>query len=162
MGRTGFCENPRFPVVFCEDLRFPAVFYEHLRLWSEFGSVCPIWCFSHWGFPWSFGGVFCSFSRVFKGSPSQANPWCFEVFLGVFEKTKERKDREGVKIGSGWLGCEGLQAGAPSSGKKKTNKHKHFRRDGVRDKQEPSLGTNGTPPRDKMGPVPGTNRPFSV
>ena len=22
--------------------------------------------------------------------------------------------------------------------------------------------TNGTPPRDKMGPVPGTNRPFSV
>ena len=23
-------------------------------------------------------------------------------------------------------------------------------------------GTNATPPRDKMGPVPGTNRPFSV
>ena len=34
------------------------------------------------------------------------------------------------------------------SGKKKTNKHKHFRRDGVRDKQEPSLG--------QMGPLPGT------
>ena len=34
------------------------------------------------------------------------------------------------------------------SGKKKTNKHKHFRRDGVRDKQEPSLG--------QMGPLLGT------
>ena len=34
------------------------------------------------------------------------------------------------------------------SGKKKNNKHKHFRRDGVRDKQEPSLG--------QMGPLPGT------
>ena len=34
------------------------------------------------------------------------------------------------------------------SGKKKTNKHKHFRRDSVRDKQEPSLG--------QMGPLPGT------
>ena len=42
------------------------------------------------------------------------------------------------------------------SGKKKTNKHKHFRRDGVRDKRDPVPGTNGTPPRDKMGPVPGT------
>ena len=47
------------------------------------------------------------------------------------------------------------------SGKKKTNKHKHFRRDGVRDKQAPSLG--------QMGPLPGTkwdpslgNRPFSA
>ena len=34
------------------------------------------------------------------------------------------------------------------SGKKKTNKHKYFRRDSVRDKQEPSLG--------QMGPLPGT------
>ena len=34
------------------------------------------------------------------------------------------------------------------SGKKKTNKHKHFGRDGVRDKQEPSLG--------QTGPLPGT------
>ena len=34
------------------------------------------------------------------------------------------------------------------SGKKKTNKHKHFRRDGLRDKQEPFLG--------QMGPLPGT------
>ena len=47
-------------------------------------------------------------------------------------------------------------------GKRKTNKHKHFGRDGVRDKQEPSLGQIGTRPRDKPGPVPGTNRPFPV
>ena len=33
-------------------------------------------------------------------------------------------------------------------GQEKTNKHKHFRRDGLRDKQEPSLG--------QMGPLPGT------
>ena len=36
-----------------------------------------------------------------------------------------------------------------SSGKKQTNKHKHFGRDGVRDKHEPSLG--------QTGPLPGTN-----
>ena len=48
------------------------------------------------------------------------------------------------------------------SGKRKTNKHKHFWRDGVQDKQEPSLGQTGTRPRDKLGPVPGTHRPFSV
>ena len=40
------------------------------------------------------------------------------------------------------------------SGKKKSNKHKHFRRDGVRDKQEPSLG--------QMGPLPGTKRDPSL
>ena len=39
-------------------------------------------------------------------------------------------------------------SGSYTSGKKKTNKHKHFRRDGVRDKQELSLG--------QMGPLPGT------
>ena len=36
----------------------------------------------------------------------------------------------------------------PYSGKKITNKHRHFRRDGVRDKQAPSLG--------QMGSLPGT------
>ena len=34
-------------------------------------------------------------------------------------------------------------------GQEKTNKHKHFRQDGVRDKQEPSRG--------QMGPLPGQN-----
>ena len=49
-----------------------------------------------------------------------------------------------------------------TSDKKTTNKHKHFLRDGFRDKQEPSLGQTGTPPWDKVGPVPETNWPFSV
>ena len=35
-------------------------------------------------------------------------------------------------------------------------------RDVVRDKRDPSLGQTGTRPWDKPGPVPGTNRPFSV
>ena len=52
------------------------------------------------------------------------------------------------------LFCEGFirhrpgNPPSPESGKNNTNKHKHFRRDGVRDKQEPSLG--------QMGPLPGT------
>ena len=41
--------------------------------------------------------VFCLFSRIFKGSPSEENPWCFEVLLGIFEKTKEKKDRVGPR-----------------------------------------------------------------
>ena len=41
-----------------------------------------------------------------------------------------------------------IPPGAFPRGRKKTNKHKHFRRDGLRDKQEPSLG--------QMGPLPGT------
>ena len=40
------------------------------------------------------------------------------------------------------------KAASDYSGKKKTNKHKHFWQDGGRDKQEPSLG--------QMGPLPGT------
>ena len=47
-----------------------------------------------------------------------------------------------------WQGCLSRLPKSYSSGKKKTNKHKHFGRDGVRDKQEPSLG--------QMGPLPGT------
>ena len=45
---------------------------------------------------------------------------------------------------------------------RKTNKHKHSWRDGVRNKEEPSLRKNGTRPWGKPGPVPGTSRPFSV
>ena len=41
---------------------------------------------------------------------------------------------------------------SPQSGKEKTNKHKYFRRDGVRDKQEPSLGQMGPLPRTKWDP----------
>ena len=41
-----------------------------------------------------------------------------------------------------------------SFGQEKNNKHKHFGRDGVRDKQEPFLG--------QTGPLPGTNRDPSL
>ena len=42
----------------------------------------------------------------------------------------------------------------PRLGQEKNNKHKHFGRDGVRDKQEPSLG--------QTGPLPGTNWDLSL
>ena len=29
-----------------------------------------------------------------KGSQGEKNPWCFLGFLGIFEKAKEKKDRE--------------------------------------------------------------------
>ena len=52
--------------------------------------------------------------------------------------------------GTGRSGRAGQHAARQTcvSGKKKTNKHKHFRQDDVRDKQEPFLG--------QMGPLPGT------
>ena len=40
-----------------------------------------------------FLSVFCLFYRVFKGSQGEKILGVFEVFLGVFEKTKEKKDR---------------------------------------------------------------------
>ena len=43
---------------------------------------------------------------------------------------------------------------------KKTNKHKHFGRDGVRDKQEPSLGQTGPLPGPKWDPSLGQTGPF--
>ena len=58
--------------------------------------------------------------------------------------------------------CVPLFPACFTSDKQKTNKHKHFWRDGVRDNHEPSLGQTGTRPWDKVGPVPRTNRPFSV
>ena len=53
-------------------------------------------------FPWCFSccslvflSVFCLFPKVFEGWQGEKNPWLFEVFLGIFEKTKEKKDRGG-------------------------------------------------------------------
>ena len=45
-------------------------------------SCCEIPCF--------FWGVFCLFSRVFKGKVRKTLG-VFELFLGIFEKTKEKK-----------------------------------------------------------------------
>ena len=43
----------------------------------------------------------------------------------------------------------------PPVGQEKSNKHKHFGRDGVRDKQEPSLGQTGPLPGTNWDPAPG-------
>ena len=40
-----------------------------------------------------FLSVLCLFYGVFEGSHSEKNPGCSEIFLGVFEKTKEKKER---------------------------------------------------------------------
>ena len=47
--------------------------------------------------------------------------------------------------------CQSARSSNPS-GKKKTNKHKHFRRDGVRDKQGLPLGQTGPLPGTKLDP----------
>ena len=44
--------------------------------------------------------VFLLVFKRFKGSQGERNPhWCFEVFLGIFEKTKEKKDSWGAANG---------------------------------------------------------------
>ena len=63
---------------------------------------CFPWCFCFLGvflaakFPLYFFECFLLILQgVFKGSQGETNPRCFlEVFLGVFEKIKEKKDRE--------------------------------------------------------------------
>ena len=61
-----------------------------------------------------FWGVFCLFSWVFKGSQGEKILGVFEVFLGIFEKTKEKKDRVRASFnclivgqGSGAFSCQG-------------------------------------------------------
>ena len=83
--------------------------FAHNRLQSlSFFSLVFLfaWYFSCWGFPWSFG---VNFSAHFPGFLRVSGDFlgllrCFllirkflgvsEVFLGVFEKTKEKKDRD--------------------------------------------------------------------
>ena len=50
-----------------------------------------------------FLGVFCLFSRVFRGSPGEENPWCFGGFPWCF-----RKDQG--KEGHGFSGIAGHRA----------------------------------------------------
>ena len=45
-----------------------------------------------------FLSVFCLFYRVFKGSHGEKILGVFEVFLGVFEKNKEKKARVDLNI----------------------------------------------------------------
>ena len=53
----------------------------------------PPWCFSCWEFPWS-SGVFSAHFPGFLRVRVVKILRVFEVFLGIFEKTKEKKDRE--------------------------------------------------------------------
>ena len=55
------------------------------------------WCFSSCGNPWSFGVFSAYFPRFLRVRGVRRILGVFEVFLGIFEKTKEKKDR--VKIG---------------------------------------------------------------
>ena len=97
-----------------------------------------------------------------NGVPRKVPKKCFGVRSPVLVSTEERTPKHFFGTFLGTLFSAGtfrstLFGTFPGrgfgtsldSGKKKTNKHKHFRRDGVRDKQEPSLG--------QMGPLPGTN-----
>ena len=65
--------------------------------------------------------------------------------------TVARRPGETFRDFLGILGPEGLETPVNRE-RKKTNKHKHFRQDGVRDKQEPSLGQMGLLPGTKWDP----------
>ena len=51
------------------------------------------WCFSCWGFPWSFGVFSAHFPRLLRARKVRKFLGVFKVFLGIFEKIKEKKDR---------------------------------------------------------------------
>ena len=74
------------------------------------------WCFSCRGFPWSFGVFSAYFPRFLGVRQVRKILDVFEVFLGIFEKTKEKKDRAVDKNTSV----------CPLSGRKKAHKHKLF------------------------------------
>ena len=81
----------------------------------------------------------------FNNQGSTPTPWALVPTICTPPPPFERNPFFFIRSPSWWWYMVG---GPLFSGKKKTNKHKHFRRDGVRDKQEPSLG--------QMGPLPGT------
>ena len=77
------------------------------------------WCFCFLGVSLVFLSVFCLFYRVVKGSHGEKNPWFFGgVFLGLFEKKKEKKAREGVPAcgfsDCGWFGHGNTTSRDPS------------------------------------------------
>ena len=51
------------------------------------------WCFSCWEFAWSFWVYSAYFPRFLGVRQVRKILGVFEVFLGIFEKTKEKKDR---------------------------------------------------------------------
>ena len=80
---------------------------------------------------------------------SEKTPWVMTPFFGGGGGVKSLAPFFGQKLCRKSVCRRGQKKiTCLTSGKKKANKHKHFRWDGVRDKQEPSLG--------QMGPLPGT------
>ena len=76
-------------------------------LWPEIGKVhCPSlmslvpWFFLL-GISLVFLGVFYFYCKVSRGSPGEKILGIFEVFLDIFEKTNEKKDRVGENTGFG-------------------------------------------------------------
>ena len=109
-----------------------------------------------WGWGWKGGrwGVF-KFQR--SSEPKLTRSACIA-------KAQAGSAMASVTLTSGFFQASprDFQSCTTALGQEKTNKHKHFGRDGPWDKRDPVPGTNGTRPWDKLGPVPGTNRPFSV
>ena len=89
-------------------------------------------------------GYFWTFSGIFGQPKKSTNPnFCgSDIFRWGGGLPSERVGAKKFRV------CFATPRETKLSGKEETNKHKHFRRDGVRDKQEPSLG--------QMGPLPGT------
>ena len=85
----------------------------------------------------TFESLLSNFWVALAGAPKVT----FESLSCVFEFF-------GVSASVGALPGHNFRGLQFSVGQEKTNKHKHFRRDGLWDKQEPSLG--------QMGPLPGT------
>ena len=78
-------QNP-VAVFSCSGERFPSL--------SFFSLVFLLpWYFSCWGFPWSFGVFSAHFPGFLRVREVRKFLGVSEVFLGVFEKTKEKKDR---------------------------------------------------------------------
>ena len=77
----------------------PALLKKNRSLTLSFFSLVFLfpWCFSSWEFPWSFGVFSASFTGFLRVRTARRILGVFEVFLGVFGKTKEKKDREGPK-----------------------------------------------------------------
>ena len=112
-----------------------------IALWSSTYALQPIAIRVDattiaWGFPkW---GVFA------RGEISMIEIMCTPVPMTTNFASSSACENLWV-----WIGFN------KEKGQEKANNHNNFGRDGIRDKQESSLG-------NKTGTVPGTNRPFSL
>ena len=92
-------------VCFGSGKSFLRCFFVVWMVWGFWG-VCALsfsslvflfpWCFSCWRFPWSFGVFSAHVPGFFRVRKARTCLGVFEVFLGIFEKTKEKKERVGA------------------------------------------------------------------